>query len=214
MKLPGIIFYFIAVMFLSSCIQHAPAKNTEETPGKTNTNTSEVIISIQPFDDLPEEYLEYVIRRLRKLYPHVSIQPPIKLPPTALNQSGTRYRADSLIRYLRDRRDGIKTAHITIGLTSKDVSVTRGQTTDCCIMGLAYRPGRAGVASLYRLKEDNKFKNFFKLVLHELGHTQGLYHCPKRICLMRATKKNHFDELTDFCPACKKTLNKAGWTIK
>ena len=214
MKLRGIIFYFIAVMFLSSCIQHAPAKNTTETPDKSNANTSELIISIQPFDDLPEEYLEYVIIRLRKLYPHVSIQPPIPLPPTALNQSCTRYRADSLIRYLRDRRDGLKSGHITIGLTSKDVSVTRGQTTDCCIMGLAYRPGKAGVASLYRLKKSNQFKNFFKLVLHELGHTQGLHHCPKRICLMRATKKNHFDELTDFCPACKRALNKAGWTIK
>ena len=153
MNLLKIKYYFVAAMFLCLCIQNEPVKSTVEPVSEIKTETSKLVISIQPFDDLPEKYLEYVIRELRKVHPCVSVQPPIKLPSTALSQSGTKYRADSLIRFLRDRRDGIKYEHITLGLTSKDVSVTRGHASDCCIMGLAYRPGKACVASLYRLKK-------------------------------------------------------------
>jgi archaemetzincin len=214
MNLPAIMYYFVAAMCLCSCVQNEPAKSVDEPLSVINRPTNELVISIQPFDDLSEKYLEYVVRELRKVYPRVSVQPPIKLPLSALNHSGIKYRADSLISFLRNRSDGLKYEHVTLGLTSKDVSVTRGQTTDCCIMGLAYRPGKACVASLYRLKSSNKSANFFKLAVHELGHTQGLYHCHERTCLMRATKKNHFDELTGFCPRCKEILKKAGWVLK
>jgi archaemetzincin len=213
MKLPKIVLYFLAVMFVF-CVQNEPMQHESKQSGKINSRVNELTIIVQPFDDLPEQYLDSAIRELRKVYPWVSVQPPIKLPSTALNQAGTRYRADSLIRFLRDYRYYTRYYHVTLGLTSKDVSVTRGHSTDCCIMGLAYRPGKACVASLYRLKAENKAENFSKLALHELGHTYGLHHCHKRTCLMRATRKNHYDELTGFCPKCKRVLNQAGWILK
>jgi archaemetzincin len=213
MNLPKVLIFLMAVMFVS-CSQNKPVEIIKKPLSEINTKTNELIISIQPFNDLPEEYLEYVIQELRKVYPRVSIQPPIELPQTALNQSGTRYRADSLIRFLRDRRYYIKSTQIVIGLTSKDISVTKGQTSDCCLMGLSYRPGKACVASSYRLKKHNKPQNLFKLAIHELGHTQGLHHCLYSTCLMKATKNDHFNKMTNFCPKCKETLNKAGWTLK
>ncbi|MFT3752457.1 MAG: matrixin family metalloprotease [Paludibacter sp.] len=213
MKLPKIMYYFMLLMFVS-CTGNDPAQSSNEPLEKANVASNELTIVVQPFDDLPEGYLGPVIKELRKVYPRVVVQPPIKLPPTALNQSGTRYRADSLIRFLRDYRYFIKSGHVTLGLTSKDVSVTRSQISDCCIMGLAFRPGNACIASSFRLKAGNKTRNLFKLALHELGHTQGLHHCSRWTCLMRTTRKNHFDELKGFCPKCKKTLLKAGWTLK
>lgn len=213
MKLPKMLFYFLAIL-LVSCIRNEPVRSAGELNEKAKARPTELTIIVQPFDDLPEQYLDSAIRELRKVYPQILVQPPIKLPSTALNHAGTRYRADSLIRFLRDYRYYTRSGHITLGLTSKDVSVTRGQTTDGCIMGLAYRPGKACVVSSYRLKSENKAENFFKLTLHELGHTYGLHHCHKRTCLMRTTRKNHFDELTCFCPKCKKVLLQAGWNLK
>lgn len=44
-----------------------------------------------------------------------------------------------------------------------------------------------------------------KLMLHEMGHVEGLPHCRKaKTCIMRdAEGKNHFSELNDFCSSCK-----------
>lgn len=214
MTLLRITFYFLIVMVHVSCIQNEPVKNINKSQTKIRVKQNKLVIYVQPFDDLPEEYLDSVIRKMKGVYPHVVTEPPIKLPLTALNQSGTRYRADSLIRFLRDRRDGLKSECVVIGLTTKDISVTRGRSSDHCVMGLCYRPGRACVVSLYRLKKSNRATNYFKLAMHELGHTQSLRHCSTSTCLMKATKDDHFDQMTDFCPKCKRKLNKVGWTLK
>lgn len=53
------------------------------------------------------------------------------------------------------------------------------------------------------------------IVSKELGHTQGLNHCPEKTCLMRdAEGKDHLNELKDFCPKCKSVLVKVGWQFK
>ena len=56
-----------------------------------------------------------------------------------------------------------------IGLTSKDISVTKGNIADYGVMGLGYRPGNACVASNFRLSKSGE-SQFYKIALHELGH--------------------------------------------
>ena len=64
------------------------------------------------------------------------------------------------------------------------------------IFGQAGLNGRSGIASLYRLSNerygiasDDKLllERFTKEVIHELGHTFGLIHCPSPTCVMRSS---------------------------
>lgn len=52
----------------------------------------------------------------------------------------------------------------------------------------------------------------YKVLVHEIGHTEGLDHCPEKTCLMRdAEGGNPLDEETDFCERCKAHLQRKGW---
>lgn len=64
------------------------------------------------------------------------------------------------------------------------------------IFGQAQLGGQTAIASLYRLsnerygiKADNEllYERFQKEVIHELGHTYGLIHCPVSTCVMRSS---------------------------
>ncbi len=81
-------------------------------------------------------------------------------------------------------------------------------------MGLGYCPGNACVVSTFRLDKDNLSNQFYKVAIHELGHTQGLPHCTAKTCLMRdAEGKNNLDNEFDFCEKCKKLLKAKGWNF-
>ncbi|MFB9845298.1 hypothetical protein [Mucilaginibacter ginsenosidivorans] len=104
---------------------------------------------------------------------------------------------------------------VVIGLTDKDISTRKGSINDWGIMGLGFQPGNACVISTFRLSKERRMDQFYKLALHELGHTQGLPHCNKRTCLMRdAEGGNHLDEETGFCESCRSFLKSKGWLLK
>jgi len=85
------------------------------------------------------------------------------------------------------------------------------------IFGQAYLNGRAGIASIYRLRnerygifKDEKIlvKRFRKEVIHELGHTFGLIHCYNPDCVMRSsTYVEDIDQKGHrLCQQCKAQL--------
>jgi len=87
------------------------------------------------------------------------------------------------------------------------------------IFGQAFLNGRCGIASAYRLrneryglKADEKIltNRLRKEVIHELGHTFGLYHCINSLCVMRSsTYVEDIDQKTwSFCPKCSIELEK------
>jgi archaemetzincin len=122
-----------------------------------------------------------------------------------------RYRADSLIHWFNRTTPA---GYVTLGLTSKDISTTKGSHEDFGIMGLGNRPGNACIASSFRLSNGNKAEELFKVAIHELGHTQGLPHCPNRYCFMRdAEGGNTTGEEKEFCPECKQRLISKGWKL-
>ena len=170
---------------------------------------SKIIIDIQPFSDISATEKEYILTELKKIYPHIELKTAINLPKMAYYSPRNRYRADSLINFLdKHTLDG----HITIGITTKDISTTKDDIADWGVMGLGFCPGKACIASSFRLSKDQKLMQLFKVAIHELGHTQGLPHCPVKYCFMRdAEGKNSTNEEKEFCPACKAVLISKGW---
>ncbi|MCE3229629.1 MAG: Zn-dependent protease [Bacteroidetes bacterium] len=175
-------------------------------------STENTVIAIQPFSDLPSKYTVHVYKQLKKLYPNVIVLKPIDLPKQAYYSPRNRYRADSIISYLRKQA---KPGQVILGLTGKDISTTKGNIKDYGIMGLGYQPGKSCVVSYFRLSKKNTLEQFFKVSIHELGHTQGLPHCPAATCFMRDAKgENHNDEEHEFCTKCKAHLESKGWSFK
>jgi len=175
-------------------------------------NDKPVIILVQPFKDMNSETTKFIAFEIKKIYPHLKILDAIDLPKESYYKERNRYRADSIIQYLsKNTTNGF----VTIGLTTKDISTTKGAIKDFGIMGLGFKPGRSCVASSFRLTPNNKNDQFFKVAIHEIGHTQGLKHCPVKYCFMRdAEGKNPTDEETDFCNNCKNFLKTQNWKFK
>lgn len=190
--------FCLIIVFSCSDKQQNPAKNDKE-----------VTILVQPFKDIKPESVEFVTNEIKKIYPNVKILQAIDFPENAYYRERNRYRADSIIKFLNgETREGF----VTVGLTSKDISVTKGKVKDFGVMGLGYRPGKACVASKFRLNHENSNEQLFKVAIHELGHTQGLKHCPEKTCFMRdAEGKNPTNEEIDFCKKCKTFLSNKNW---
>lgn len=181
----------------------------KERAVKKKEQEKAVTLLIQPFQDIKPENLEKVVTGIKKVYPNVEVLEAIAFPENTYYKERNRYRADSIIKFLSGKtKDGF----VTIGLTSKDISATKGKIKDFGIMGLGYRPGKACVASMFRLSKENTDDQFYKIAIHELGHTQGLPHCPEKMCFMRdAEGKNPTNEETDFCKKCKTFLINKNW---
>ena len=78
-------------------------------------------------------------------------------------------------------------------------------------MGLGNCPGHACVVSSHRVRNKN---NFYKVIIHEMGHNMGLPHCNVKTCFMRdAEGHDTTDEETDFCEKCKAVLKSKGWKV-
>jgi archaemetzincin len=170
------------------------------------------VIAIQPFSDFNPSLTKLVYQKLKEINPNTILRTPIQLPQKAYYPPRNRNRADSLIKYLSNF---VSADTVVIGLTNKDISTTKGDISDFGVMGLGYCPGNSCVVSTFRLAKTNISEQFFKLAIHELGHTQGLPHCSNKICFMRdANGKNVFNEEKDFCPSCKSFLKNKGWKLK
>jgi len=178
-----------------------PIRKTETTSPKT--------ITILPLGNkLPDAFIRAVQADIKKFLPTVELAPITPMPASAYNRIRGRYRADSLIHWMGRNAN---TDQIYIGITNVDISTTKGNKPDWGVMGLGFRPGNAAIASNFRMK--NK-EQFWKIAIHELGHTSGLPHCPVKTCFMRdAEGGNPTDEEKEFCPKCRSTLIKQGWRL-
>ncbi|GAB2836973.1 hypothetical protein GCM10027043_44700 [Ferruginibacter profundus] len=170
------------------------------------------VVDVQPFTDMAAAETQYVFDEIKKVYPGATLKNPIPLPQSAFYSIRNRYRADSLIQFLNALTG---TGHVTIGLTSKDISTTKDSVADWGVMGLGFCPGKACIASTFRLSKTEKLMQLFKVAIHESGHTQGLPHCVVKSCFMRdAEGRNPTNEEKDFCVDCKKYSEQKGWVFK
>jgi archaemetzincin len=153
-----------------------------------------------------------MLEEIKKINSEVVLRNNIDFPANSYVKARNRYRADSIIKFLSQK---VGKDTVILGLTYRDISTTKGSVQDWGVMGLGYMPGNACVASSFRLSEKNKNEQFYKVALHELGHTQGLPHCKDTTCIMRdAQGGNPIDQETGFCPSCKKHLQERGWKLQ
>jgi archaemetzincin len=185
----------------------------------------EIHVAIQPYGDFPKEWAQQVAQNIRKVYGFkAEVLPGRSLPKTAFVQTKSpRYRGDSLLRDLKKHKP--KSFDYIIGLTVKDISTTKYENfklkivkkpeskyQDWGVFGLGYRPGVASIISTYRLKtpSEKRFKDRLnKISMHELGHNQGLDHCPSHNCVMEdaAETIRTIDRVQlKLCPECQKKL--------
>jgi archaemetzincin len=141
------------------------------------------------------------------------ILPARPLPPAAYYPPRGRYRADRLLPWLA--RNAPAGADRIIGLTARDISVTKGPHVDWGVFG--YGGGKSAVVSTYRLHARGATEARFRtrlarVMAHEAGHTLGLPHCPTPHCLMENLNGSiaSVDAQQDaFCPDCRTKLG--GW---
>ncbi|HEY1194692.1 Zn-dependent protease [Flavobacterium sp.] len=176
-----------------------------------NEVKAQKVIVIQPLGDFQQKQAQKVFVEIKAINPKVVLLGNIEFPEGSFYKPRNRFRADSIIKNLKNN---IGKDSVIVGLSHSDISTTKNGIKDWGIMGLGYRPGKACVVSDFRLSRKNKNEQFYKLVLHELGHTEGLPHCKIKTCLMRdAEGGNPFDQEKSFCNDCKSFLKSKGWQL-
>lgn len=195
---------------------------------KLSLRPDSIRVAVQAFRGMPPKPVEEVAQTIRKYYGFaVEVLPPLELPTEAYSQNipelraqgaPARYRADSLIRYLRRTKD--PRFDYIIGLTHWDISTTKrikGKIKspewvyrDWGIFGLGFRPGPSCIVSTARLyrytNAEGMRSRLRKIACHELGHNLGLPHCPDPNCFMRDAleRMSTIDSAQEsLCPNCQ-----------
>ena len=130
------------------------------------------------------------------------------LPRSAYYAPRNRYRADSILNYLKRTYPN---DHV-VALTSVDISTTKGSVKDWGVFGLGSLQDNVCITSVYRLKNKNAYDRTLKVCLHEIGHTLGLLHCSSgQPCFMKKgdqTSKTLDKEPLTMCTQCKKNAKR------
>lgn len=165
-------------------------------------------VVIQPLGNVNHKNVEELRDYIKVFIGSVTVNDPLEFPESLYYSPNKRYRADKTIKWLSTMA---QKGEIYLGITTLDISTTKGDYKDFGIMGLGYKPGNACVISSFRLKDKNKIPI---LAIHELGHTFGLPHCPEKGCYMKdAGGKDHTSHLNGFCKKCTIYLTDRGWSL-
>lgn len=181
-------------------------KNKNEFKEK---NVSKIKIMLQPLGKIETKIVFQIFEKIKIIHPNIELLNNKELPSLAYYPLRKRYRADTLISWL-SRKANIN--EVIVGITNEDISTSKKEQNidDWGVMGLGFCPGNACIASNYRLK-DKSSNSFFKVVIHEYGHTQGLNHCENKECYMRDAKGGDYtNEEKDFCKKCSNYLKGKG----
>jgi archaemetzincin len=140
---------------------------------------SEVSVLIVPLGDLDAELISDAQKGLETAYRiKVDVGQAQDVPGSAYYPPRNRYRAEKIVEELQElSTKGTK----VLGLTSVDISTTKGEHKDWGVIGLALLDGQGCVVSDYRIKGKGSEKlyreRWMKTVIHEVGHSLGLDHC-------------------------------------
>lgn len=190
----------------------------EDVKAEKKIIPGEFSIGIQPLGVFKDAHAELIRTALLDVYGFdVRILAPQAMPKAAYYKPRKRHRADKLLAVLGRIAAGADTrSDMIVGLTSQDISTTKGKHEDWGIFGLGELWGTSCVVSSHRLtrklsKKDHKkgLHRVIKVAIHEVGHVLGLNHCKTPKCVMNdaeGTVKTVDRETGHFCDDCKTFL--------
>lgn len=180
------------------------------------TRAEVMLVELGP--PFPEDLRLAVEQALRdELAVEVRWHEPIPLPRAAWYAPRKRWRADTLLEHLLTLVEDAPASTRVLGLTTKDISTTKGEHHDWGVFGLGYCPGQAAVISSHRLKRGATDREQLRFrvattAVHEVGHTLGLDHCPEARCPMQDAQggiENTDTSTGHLGPACRAELEAA-----
>lgn len=206
------LFLTLSMHTLVSCSNKKDTKGTK-TEAKSESQHLKTI-HVYFFEGFNKTLGNNTISELRQTFDSVSFEGVIPFPDSAYYAPRNRYKADKLVKHIRQLQ--ASPSELVVGFSPKDISDRIHGYEDFGVMGWTRHSLHSSVVSTHRLADKSRLQSdFVKLVLHELGHADGLPHCKNSVsCYMRdANKKNHLPELDGFCDKCKTHLSKRGWNL-
>lgn len=149
-------------------------------------------VGILQIGQVAPEVLVEIQEGLTKTYPDtiaVVIKEPLPMPQNAFDKKRSQYNSNIILNevgcYAAKRQDFNR----VLGVVDADIYASGLNY----VFGEACTPGKTALISLWRLKpefyKDKANTPLYMLrvqkeVVHELGHTLGVKHCPRSMCVM------------------------------
>ena len=208
--------FLLCCVCLAICLLSCNQKNKEgDRHVTTDMKVSRTVpaVCLYTLGNVSADLRGAMLDSLKAHYPKCRYAGNIALDSKALTtkrKDHLRYRANLLNEQLKAFKSD---STIVIGLTQADIGLDNFRNRPHSgIMGLASGIG-TGVAvfSLYR---PHGYGQLFCVMLHEIGHAQGLRHCPDANCMMQNAKGgNPFAKTNSFCAKCKEFMKHRHWNL-
>ena len=170
-------------------------------------------IAVQPLGDVPEEQVEAVCEALTEMYGvETVVLEAVELPESAYYEPRRRWRAERLLDFLEPRLP--EGCDRILGMTTRDISTTKGEHEDWGILGQARIDAPPSVISFFRCRrrvgDVPAIERLRRVAIHEVGHSMGLFPCPTYGCYLEDAQGtvDTIDREEFLCPICRERL---GW---
>jgi archaemetzincin len=152
-------------------------------------------VGILQVGQIPPEVLAVIAECISKTYPDTTANinnEVLQVPQGAFDKKRSQYNSALILNEVRLHAAKKQDFNRVLGVVDADIYAFGLNY----VFGEAYAPGAAAVISLWRLKpgfyKDKPDRALYLLraqkeAIHELGHTLGLKHCPRSMCVIFPT---------------------------
>jgi archaemetzincin len=169
-------------------------------------------INLVSLGDIAQDIMSQLKTRTSQVFGcPMNIEPTIAVPEHAYNAERNQYLATDLISLLDEKKG--EDDDLVIGITEVDLYAPRFSF----VFGQADTLSHTAVISLCRLRQEYYglphdealcLERATKEIVHELGHTFGLGHCPNSRCIMHFSNSLADTDYKEaiFCAKCQPEL--------